>query len=101
MNHQRSRWRRWICFLLVAAAAFAVILKMMVFFERSMIFFPDSQGFWDVQEVSRVTGRVVQDCFFETEDKVRQWLARSLAPFFDSSPRTFIFGGYIWYLLKE
>jgi SAM-dependent methyltransferase len=31
-------------------------------------------------------------------EQIRNWLARSLTPFFQSQKRTLLFGGYIWYL---
>jgi SAM-dependent methyltransferase len=34
----------------------------------------------------------------DTEPNIRAWLARSMTPFFDSTPKTLMYGGYIWYL---
>lgn len=34
----------------------------------------------------------------DTEPNIRAWLTRSMTPFFDSTPRTLMYGGYIWYL---
>lgn len=45
----------------------------MVFFEESMIFFPDPypSGQWDVDVVSSGSGATIEDCFFEASDGVR------------------------------
>lgn len=45
----------------------------MMFFEESMIFFPDPypSGQWDVDVVSSGSGATIEDCFFEASDGVR------------------------------
>ena len=52
----------------------------MSIFERSLIFFPTRypDGEWDPQAVTRGSGCVIEDCFFEAADGVRLhgWLCR-------------------------
>jgi hypothetical protein len=37
----------------------------------------------------------------ETITSVRAWLAGQIAPYFTGAVRTFMFGGYIWYLQRS
>lgn len=48
---------------------------------------------------SNITARITQG--IETRDNIRNWLAISLHPFFESSPETLMFGGDISYLKRN
>jgi fermentation-respiration switch protein FrsA (DUF1100 family) len=59
--------------LAAIAIVCGTIWLAVVFFEKSMIFFPTRypDGFWDVEEISAVSGASVEDHFFSTDDHLR------------------------------
>jgi fermentation-respiration switch protein FrsA (DUF1100 family) len=63
----------WVRLGFSAVVLWATIMLTMVFFEESMIFFPDPypSGQWDVDVVSSGSGATIEDCFFESSDGVR------------------------------
>jgi len=67
--------------LVVVVAAFLAYVVLMMFFEKSLIFFPTRypDGDWDVDAVGRGSGCVVTDCYYESEDGTRlhSWWCRS------------------------
>jgi fermentation-respiration switch protein FrsA (DUF1100 family) len=64
----------------VLIAAFATMLLLMVVFEKSLIFFPTPypDGWWEVDEVARGTGCLIEDVYFSADDgtKLHGWWVR-------------------------
>lgn len=61
---------RWLVMLVVLCAT---IVGGIMFLERQMIYFPTRypDGLWEPEEVTRLSGCTLEDCFFTTEDGLR------------------------------
>lgn len=79
---ERRPKRRWVGWVLTGAVLWVTIVLTMVWFEESLIFFPDPypSGNWDVDAVARGTGVGIEDCHFTATDgtKLHGWWSRPL-----------------------
>lgn len=67
-------------FAVIVIAGFVTMIAVMVWFEDGMIYYPTRypDGFWDTDELSRRSGFVVEDCYFNASDgvKLHAWFCR-------------------------
>ncbi len=70
--------------LVVVVTVFVVFVLLMLFFEKSLIFFPTTypDGEWDVEVVAGESGVILEDCFYSSEDgvKLHSWWCRPEEP---------------------